>query len=646
MRWIASLWPRNAGIVGPLFYYDLARLAQRGRTTQLRCLYFAILTIALYGLGLGQFRDVGLGIGGQPYTSFLQQRAAIAHSAVLLVLSLQTGALLLLTPAYLASAFTEDKERKTLHFLFATTLRDHELVLGKLFGRLALLGTVLLVGLPVMSLSLAYGPVDFSFILVGVAASILALLSMGSVSILCSILCPNTLAAVLSSYSLVIAMNLFCFGLPAVSPLMFLTSCENQVESEWKTWEKEVADTLKMYQPGSETFVPARWGTLAPVRPPMIPKPNSAEIRLWAIVPYAIVHGLIFLFCAGLSVGIVRNFCLSPNHDFEVIARAVEPVRLSESDPPVAAWQEPAWVHHYDRPQIHVKEPALLWKEIEWGDIGMPAAIPRDWRGLLVWKREALILPAIIALACYLRWQFPKEKLADFDAGAAALIGYVTIFCMGIWSLFLAFRVSGSITREREQDTLQSLLMLPGDREEILHAKGWGNILRFGLIGYALLAVWLGGLITGVLHPLAFVLLAGACAIYLAFLAGLGVWISLSSRSTLWANLSMVLMLMLCFTTALAKRAVYAPEYRSQKLNWLTDAPDELINPGYVLRDAAFSWQASEVLSWQYDCEFQNPRAAKERERSARLFLQKLAMISLNLAFFGAAAWFFWQLSR
>ncbi len=217
----------------------------------------------------------------------------------------------------------------------------------------------------------------------------------------------------------------------------------------------------------------------------------------------------------------------------------------------------------------------------------------------------------MIALACYVRWHFPMHHFSDFDAGAATLTGYATVFCMGIWSVFLAFRVSGSITREKEQDTLQSLLMLPGDREEILHAKGWGNILRFGLIGYALGTLWLVGLITGVLHPLAFVLLALACAIYLAFLAGLGVWISLSSRSTLWANLSMVLMLMLCFTTALVKRAVYDPGYRIQSFRWLTEAPDELINPGYVLRDAAFSWQALEGLSLQYDCEFQNPRAGQ-----------------------------------
>ncbi len=101
------------------------------------------------------------------------------------------------------------------------------------------------------------------------------------------------------------------------------------------------------------------------------------------------MHGLIFLFCAGLSVGIVRNICLSPNHDFEVIARSAEPVRRSETEPPAPAWQEPAWVHHYERPRVHVKEPALLWKEMEWGDIGMPATLPRDWRQLILWRRRS-----------------------------------------------------------------------------------------------------------------------------------------------------------------------------------------------------------------------------------------------------------------
>ena len=153
---------RRLRLVGPLFYYDLARIAQRGRTTQLRCLYLVILTIVLAGFSFGQINDAGAELLGQPDYSFIQARANAGSAPVLLILTLQMMALLVITPAYLAGAFTEEKERKTLQFLFATDLRDRELVLGKLFGRLMLLGTILLVGLPLISLYVSWGPVEVS----------------------------------------------------------------------------------------------------------------------------------------------------------------------------------------------------------------------------------------------------------------------------------------------------------------------------------------------------------------------------------------------------------------------------------------------------------------------------------------------------
>ncbi len=281
-RW----WPRNAGIVGPLFYYDLARLAQRGRTTQLRCLYLAILALAdSMALALARFPTSVSGLAGNATPLSCSSATAIAHSAVLLVLCLQTGALLLLTPAYIRQRFYGGQGAQNAALPVrhhpprsrvspGQALRPAGVVGDRLAGRVARHES-----LPGLRASRLF----FHFCRRRRLGS--RVLSMGSVSILCSILCPNTLAAVLSSYGLVVAMNLFCFGLPAVSPLTFITSCENQVENEWKTWEQEVADTLKLYQPGSGTFVPARWGTLAPVRPTVIPKPKSAEIRIWSPCP-------------------------------------------------------------------------------------------------------------------------------------------------------------------------------------------------------------------------------------------------------------------------------------------------------------------------------------------------------------------------
>ena len=186
-----------------------------------------------------------------------------------------------------------------------TDLHDHELFLGKLLGRLTLLATIVLSSLPLISFYTSWGPVDHSLVIVGIAASILALLSMGSISILCSVLCPNTFAAVVSSYALVGGMVLFCSATPAASPMLFLPHCELEVETAWTNWEKEVASIKNVYPPNSP-------GSVGRVRPPLPQRPIPALIRLWTFVPFALVHGAIFLSCSVFSILNVRQICLAP----------------------------------------------------------------------------------------------------------------------------------------------------------------------------------------------------------------------------------------------------------------------------------------------------------------------------------------------
>jgi len=641
---LVMVWrTRDVGLVGPLFYYDLARLARRGRSTQLRSLYLVILTVALGGLSIGYVPDVGAELSSWASLSAIQTRAVFARASVRLVFFLQMGALLLLTPGYLAGAFAEDKERKSLHFLFVTDLRDHELVLGRLFGRLTLLGIILLVGLPFLSLCLAYGPVDFSFVFIGIAASALAMLSMGSISILCSVLCRTMLGAVLSSYILVIVMNLVLLGAPAVSPLYVVIHCEEEVAREWNHWEEEVEANFRLYPPTVR-------GGLAGFQPPKIPAPNTASVRLWALLPYAVVHGLIFVFCAGVSIQIVREACLSPGHTYVSPEFLPKPLPPPEPAPAGIPKEEQALPPSLPGPMAPVKDPALLWKEMEFGDISLPAPSLAKLPGFLLRPAALVVLGTIAAMFYlgwfYLRWRLNVEQVSDSAKGGAELVGYATVICMGVWSLLVAFRVAGSVTREREQDTLQGLLMLPVERDEILHAKWLGGILRFGQLGYLLGAIWLVGLLTGVLHPLSLILLFAACLVYLAFIGSVGLWISLASRSTLWANLSAALALMLCFSGSGAKAVVDNPDFRSQIFGWLRHAPEVLVNPSYALFASAFTWQEMDNLPAPKDLESLWQTAPVQPEPPARVFLRNLLMIPVNLLFFAGTAWAFWQLSR
>ncbi len=661
----AVIWfTRRVKVVGPLFYWDLARLAQRGRTAQLRCLYLVILAVAL-GLNFGR-------IPGSNTDSFnlinafsRDQAVSVAQSAALVILGLQMLAIVVLTPAYLAGSFTEEKERKTLPFLFATDLRDTELVLGKLFGRLALIGTVLLVGLPLLSYFMVCGPIDFSFVFVLFVASVLAMLSIGSMSMLCSVVCTTTLAAVVTSYVLVFCLTAFSLVAAGLSPIRFAFDCEGQVNYAWSQWEQDVSKIRQSYQfnsgvtgSGGQPVVFTR------VAIPLPPKPNSMAIRFWILAPYAALHGAVFLCCAIFSIVIVRDTCLSPGPTNPFMEQA--PFLVSAPALPIQAEEERGWgpypqpgkeVVPYEgeafswnaafyRPTQKVKDPALLWKEEEFGDFGFSAGRPRaDY----LWPLLVLVFTilGISAGVYYLRLDLSHHQRAEFDEACVTFIRVATLFCLGAWSLVLAIRVGGSITLEKEQDTLQGLLMLPGERDDILRAKLWGSMLRYGGIGYILAAVFFLGLLSGILHPLSFLLLFGTCVIYLTFIGTIGLWISLISRSTLWANLTMVLVLMLLFAGFFLKQFVEASPMRSGLLGVVPNTP---LNLGHTLAISSFSWTGLD------EPEPFHPLAPSTRlvsglnteshERLALQHWQDLIMAPLTLALIGCLAWIFWQLSR
>ena len=207
-----------------------------------------------------------------------------------------------------------------------------------------------------------------------VASVLGALLSFGSISILCSVVCPSTLAAVVTSYALVIGLNFFCFGLPVFSPLHIVSYCETQVDMEWKNWEKEVAENLQIYQTGPVLRMPRGLGSVSGASLPKIPKPNSTLTRLWALLPYAAVHGLIFLICTGTSIMIVREICLSAGYADEQHAPPVDrsAFQIRGQDFPA---QELDDVPYYQaRRAREVKEPALRWKEVEFGGFCLPTS--------------------------------------------------------------------------------------------------------------------------------------------------------------------------------------------------------------------------------------------------------------------------------
>ncbi len=99
-------------------------------------------------------------------------------------------------------------------------------------------------------------------------------------------------------------------------------------------------------------------------------------------------------------------------------------------------------------------------------------------------------------------------------------------------ALLLGAGAATGITMEREKDAWTSLTVTPLEGQEIVTGKILGALWRVRGILAALLFVWLIGLICGAVHPLGFLLAIVATSIYLAFIAVLGTYLSLRSKSS------------------------------------------------------------------------------------------------------------------
>ena len=104
--------------------------------------------------------------------------------------------------------------------------------------------------------------------------------------------------------------------------------------------------------------------------------------------------------------------------------------------------------------------------------------------------------------------------------------------------LGVAWRAGASIARERQQQTLETLLLLPVERREILTAKLLGCLMR----GWPWLALLFGvlafGTLIGAYHPFSAVLLALAPWPMIFFIATLGLLLSIGMRTVLRATWS------------------------------------------------------------------------------------------------------------
>ncbi len=504
----------DAGLLGPLFFSDLVRLARRGRGRAVRCLYALLLLGALCFAYHAQFPRAPLfdlsSVRGPDVP--VGALASFAEMVSLTLLLAQGVAALALTPAYVGGAVAEEKERRTLELLFTSHLSDREIVLGKLLARLAHLGGVFLAGAPVLCLTLLWGGVSAPALVAGFAVVGATLFSVGGASVLCSVLSRTTLAALVSSYAVVAVFSLFCLCSPiplVSSPVAFVVVLHKQLANS---------------PPGAVTATAGASSvlTLTPL--------DMTNL-------YVGLHLLIGWACTALAVSQVRVVALAEAAGAPSLPRVVP---ASAATGPAGAAVLP------DAPPAEMCPPVgdrpLLWKEVYRAGPHAAGLASREMLSPGCWfiGLGVLCYASVWVIAAVDRGQALREALN-------VLCRALGVILAGAWCLATAYAAAGSVSRERGRGTLDGLLTLPVGRGAVLGAKWLGSILRWRTLGLALLGLWALGLLMGALHPLGVLLSALAFAVCLALLAGVGLWLSLVSRNTLWATVNMAAVLLFLF---------------------------------------------------------------------------------------------------
>jgi ABC-type transport system involved in multi-copper enzyme maturation permease subunit len=149
-------WQLPLTLGGPVPFWELYRSMRRLWPRIVRYLYIVLLIVQFLILSVHMAIDVSAAYSNKPISppagEYVEppgirfSRFCWEYSG--LFLQQQLILLLIATPAIVAGALGEEKERGTLQSLLGTELVAREIVLGKLLGRLALLFWIGLPGLP------------------------------------------------------------------------------------------------------------------------------------------------------------------------------------------------------------------------------------------------------------------------------------------------------------------------------------------------------------------------------------------------------------------------------------------------------------------------------------------------------------------
>jgi ABC-type Na+ efflux pump permease subunit len=414
------------------------------------------------------------------------------------VIWLQVIVILALTPALVASAIAEDRQRKVLSYLLASPLSGSEIVLGKLAARLVNLVVLITLGLPVVSLALFLGGIEPTEVWLAYGLSLTTVYLVAALSLFVSTFSTRVRDAILGAYLLEFVW-------------LILPVCEALLADFGGSWgaaareARPITDWLTGCSPSRLLIVMNRFtGQRGPA------------LEVFWMMGLQLAYGTLLL--------------AWPTFRLRAVERGAR----------LWSWQR-LGVGEQSRPlRIFSRRAcgsdAMMWKEctstLGRGSVKRTVVVLvvtlLSAAGLGFWVYE-LGVPAyqeMLRSGYGATESFAAQELLNSTARGLTCCLYI------VTGLVLGAVAATSVTAEHEADTWVSLLATPLESTEILRGKLLGAFWRVRGLLLGLAVVWLVGLVCGAVHPLGLLLTAAMTAIDLGFIAALGTFVSLWNKTS------------------------------------------------------------------------------------------------------------------
>jgi len=473
-----------AMLLGPVFSVEIVTSARRARYFVLRTAYALILLLLLWSVyETARIRSASLELN-------IRQTAELTAGFFSSVAYLQLIAVLLVGPAIAAGTIAEERQRRTIEYLFTTDLSNREIILDKLAGRLLLITYLIVVGLPILATFRLFGGISLDVLIILFVVTASTMIVVASVSVCISVWSTKPRDAVLRTYLVLLAV--------LILPLVL---------GAW------LASGAAAGQLAGSLGQLVKW--LLVVNPLLILGQSinrtAGTGSIWQpIGTMVIAHGVAAMFLIAVATIAVRRVHL----------RAAGRSTRKRWRLPVRWWRPKLGNH------------PMLWKELFARQAGTRLGLAGWIASLLILLATAVTTGWVLIGALESNRRSNGSPLDNDYFQYAAMVGALA-GCAAL--LLIGMQAAGAIAGEKERDCWLSLVSTPLTAREIVLAKVVGNVYALRWILVVPVSIWALGAVVWLPYLLVLPILVGLLLLLALFISSVGVLASFLCRTTLRA---------------------------------------------------------------------------------------------------------------